>query len=352
MILILSPQATEAEVQELMVRLRWMGLRVTSHVNEEYRCLAVIGAEDKSVDFESFTSLPLVERVMPFRQPYKLAGRQIQQQRAVFDIGPVRIGGSKAVVMAGPCTIESAAQVHATAEAVALAGADILRGGAFKPRTSPYSFQGLGEEGLILLREAADAHGLITVSEVMDTVNLDRVAQHVDILQVGARNMQNFSLLKALGELDKPVLLKRGMSATYKDLLMAAEYLLSGGNERVILCERGIRTFESYARNTLDIAAVPILHELSHLPVIVDPSHGTGLRRMVAPLARAAVAAGADGLMIEVHPDPDRSVSDAEQTISLEAFEELMESLRLIAPAVGRQISARREIDSAEKSGS
>lgn len=342
MILILSASASEVEVEELMLRLRWMGFRVTAQSDDGRKCLAVLGTEDKAVDFSAFTALPLVERVLPFRQPYKLASRELRQDRAVFEVGPVCIGGGHLVVMAGPCAVESEQQIHAAAAAVAAAGADILRAGAFKPRTSPYSFQGLGEQGLIYLREAATAHDLLTVSEVMDIQNLELVARYADILQVGARNMQNFSLLKALGEINCPILLKRGMSATYKDLLMAAEYILSGGNERVILCERGIRTFETYARNTLDLAAIPALRELSHLPIIVDPSHGTGLRHMVAPMARAAVAAGADGLMIEVHPVPHQSVSDAEQALSFEDFEELMTSLRGIGPAVGIEVAGRR----------
>lgn len=336
MILILSEEANESQVQELMLRLHRMGLRVTAHAEEGRCCLAIASAKDKVVDFTTFTALPLVEKVMPFHQPYKLASRQLKQQRAIIEVGPVRIGGAEVVVMAGPCTIESVDQIHRAAQAVAQSGGRILRGGAFKPRTSPYSFQGLGKEGLGYLQQAARAHGLVTVSEVMDTEHVDLVAQYTDILQVGARNMQNFSLLKALGEINKPILLKRGMSATYQDFLMAAEYILSGGNERVILCERGIRTFETYSRNTLDVAAVPILHELSHLPVIVDPSHGTGLRQMVAPMAKAAVAAGADGLMIEIHHDPDRSISDADQTIGFEAFGNLMGNLRVLAPAVGR----------------
>ncbi len=247
--------------------------------------------------------------------------------RRPVKVGDVVVGDGALVVMAGPCSVESAEQIDESARIVKEAGADILRGGAFKPRTSPYSFQGLGEEGLRLLAEAGARHGLITVSEVMDIKTIPMATDYIDILQVGSRNMHNYSLLKALGKTDKPILLKRGHSATYHELLMAAEYITMGGNEEVILCERGIRTFENHTRNTLDIAAVPALHSMAPFPVIVDPSHGTGQRSLVPPLARAAVAAGADGLMIEVHPDPDKALSDAEQTLSPVDFQELMSGL-------------------------
>jgi 3-deoxy-7-phosphoheptulonate synthase len=256
----------------------------------------------------------------------------------VVKAGGVSIGGDRVVVMAGPCSVESREQIDCVAELVARAGARVIRGGAFKPRSSPYSFQGLGAEGLQLLRAAADRNGLVVVSEVMDQTQIPLVAEYSDILQVGARNMQNFNLLRELGKLRKPVLLKRGIAATIEELLLSAEYIMAGGNYDVILCERGIRTFETYTRNTMDISAIPVVKKLSHLPMMADPSHGTGRRDKVAPMARAAVAAGADGLLIEVHPDPDRALSDGAQSLRPEQFEELMQQLRLIASAVGRTI--------------
>jgi 3-deoxy-7-phosphoheptulonate synthase len=256
----------------------------------------------------------------------------------VIQVGGVEIGGNAVVMMAGPCSVESRDQILRIAELVAQAGAKVLRGGAYKPRTSPYSFQGMGEEGLALLREAADRHGLLAVSEVMDHTQIPLVAGYADILQVGARNMQNYNLLRELGKQPKPVLLKRGISATIEELLLSAEYVMSAGNYDVILCERGIRTFESYTRNTMDISAIPVVKKLSHLPIIADPSHGTGRRDKVIPMARAAVAAGADGLLIEVHHDPERALSDGAQSLRPEQFAELMAQLRIIAPAVGRTI--------------
>jgi 3-deoxy-7-phosphoheptulonate synthase len=274
---------------------------------------------------------------------YKFSGHNdnAPKQRLRIDVSGVSIGGEELVIIAGPCSVESEEQIHHTAERIAAAGANCLRGGAFKPRTSPYQFQGLGVEGLRYLSEAGRRHQLATISEVMDTESIEIVSEYVDILQIGSRNMQNFSLLKRLGKVRKPVMLKRGASATYHEWLMAAEYILNGGNEQVILCERGIRTFETYCRNTLDLTAVPIIRELSHLPVIVDPSHGTGLRKIVPPMACAAIAAGADGLLIEVHPSPDHALSDAQQTISIEEFEGLMNSLELIAPAFNRTLSQK-----------
>ncbi len=273
-------------------------------------------------------------------QPLKLAGREIKEERTVINIQDHTIGGDAFTVIAGPCSIESEEQIHQTAALVAASGATILRGGAFKPRTSPYEFQGLGEAGLRYMQRAAKQYNMLSVSEVMDTQEIDLVASYVDILQVGARNMQNFSLLKQVGKSGKPILLKRGLSATYMDFLMAAEYILYHGNPNVILCERGIRTFETYARNTLDIAAVPILRELTHLPIIVDPSHGTGLRSVVPPMAYAALVAGADGIMVEVHPEPDKAISDAKQTIAPGTFTEMMRVLRRIGAAVNVQVRA------------
>jgi len=262
--------------------------------------------------------------------PYQKAQRQPKQSTTVIRVGDFEIGGGDPVMIAGPCSVESKEQIDAVAESVAASGAKILRGGCFKPRTSPYSFQGLGEEGLRYLHSAGQRYGLATVSEVMETERMDLVADYVDILQIGSRNMQNFPLLKRAGKSGKPVLLKRGFSATYSDLLMAAEYILEGGNEQVILCERGIRTFEGYTRNTLDIAAVPALRHLTHLPIAIDPSHGTGLRHLVAPMARAGLAVGADVIMVEVDVDPDHAVCDGEQTLDLTQFNELMNELRSI----------------------
>jgi 3-deoxy-7-phosphoheptulonate synthase len=250
----------------------------------------------------------------------------------------VTIGGPDVVVMAGPCSVENAAQIDSIAASVAASGARILRGGAFKPRSSPYSFQGIGHHGLELLRQAADKHNLCAVSEVMDQTQIPMMLDYVDMLQVGARNMQNYNLLRELGKVAKPVLLKRGISATIEELLLSAEYIMAGGNYNVVLCERGIRTFDSYLRNTLDIAAIPVIQKLSHLPIVVDPSHGTGRRDKVAPMARAALAAGADGLLIEVHNDPDKALSDGAQSLFPEQFEQLMKELRIIAPAVGRKV--------------
>jgi 3-deoxy-7-phosphoheptulonate synthase len=279
-----------------------------------------------------------VHEVLRISEPYKLASRTFRPENTVVTIGDVRLGGDEVIVMAGPCSAESEKQVRVTASAVRRAGAKIFRGGAFKPRSSPYSFQGLGEEGLQLLREACNAEGMALVSEVMDASQIEVMTKYVDIFQVGARNMQNFTLLRELGHVRKPVLLKRGISATIEEWLLSAEYVLSGGNTDVILCERGIRTFETATRNTLDIAAIPIVQKLSHLPVIVDPSHAIGRRDKVAPVARAAIAAGADGLLIEVHCDPDHALSDGAQSMFPSQFDRLMAELRIIAPAIGRSI--------------
>lgn len=335
--LILNSMITPEQIDLLVERLNWMGLRPYLQQEQGQKTITLAVDKLEGIQTLEFLQLPGVESVIPTRVPYKLASKQGRGE-AILKIKGREIGGENLVVIAGPCAIEDEKQIHTTAEAIAAAGAGFLRGGAFKPRTSPYAFQGLGEIGLRYMQEAAQANGLLVVSEIMESETLPMMARYVDIFQVGARNMQNFSLLKALGRCDIPVLLKRGMSATYEDLLMAAEYILSGGNSRVILCERGIRTFETHTRNTLDIAAAPILKELSHLPVIIDPSHGTGRRSLVAPLARAAVAVGADGLLIEVHPDPDRSVSDAAQTLSFAQFGELMTSVRSIAASVGRRM--------------
>jgi 3-deoxy-7-phosphoheptulonate synthase len=270
--------------------------------------------------------------------PYKLASRHFRPGGTVVRLNGVEIGGNRVIMMAGPCSVENRDQIEQAAEIVALGGAKVIRGGAFKPRSSPYSFQGLGEEGLRMLREAADRHKLLVVSEVMDQTQIPLLATYADILQVGARNMQNFNLLRQLGELRKPVLLKRGISATIEELLLSAEYILAGGNYDVILCERGIRTFENATRNTMDISAIPVVKSLSHLPIIADPSHGTGRRDKVLPMARAAVAAGADGLLVEVHHDPDHALSDGAQSLRPQQFAELMDQLRIIAKAVDRWV--------------
>jgi 3-deoxy-7-phosphoheptulonate synthase len=292
-------------------------------------------------DTRDIELLPGVREVVRITQPYKLASRAFRPEGTIVKLPHgVCVGGPEVMVAAGPCAVESAEQIDLIAARVARAGARLLRGGAFKPRSSPYSFQGLGEEGLRLLRAAGYRYNLVVVSEVMDPSQIALMLPFVDLLQVGARNMQNYHLLRALGAIEKPVLLKRGMSATIEEWLLSAEYIMSGGNYNVILCERGIRTFETYTRNTLDIAAIPVIQKLSHLPILADPSHGTGRRDKVAPMARAAIAAGADGLLLEVHNDPERALSDGAQSLHFEQFEELMAQLRMIAPAVGRSIAA------------
>ena len=332
MILFLKKKAHQEDIKNLSERLGSMGFDVVSTIKNAQNIVAIIDGVDSTAGVEQFLSWPLVEKVVPFEHPFKLAGREIHQDCSAIDVNGAQIGQGAFMVMAGPCAVESKDQIFAIAKAVSQAGAMVLRGGAFKPRTIPYDFQGLGEQGLQWLRDAARYAGLRCVSEVMSTDDLDIVQAHVDILQIGARNMQNYSLLRAVGKIRKPVLLKRGLSATYKEFLSAAEYVMRAGNPNVILCERGIRTFEPHTRNTLDIAAVPLLRELSHLPIIVDPSHGVGLRHAVPPMARAAMAVKADGLLVEVHTDPEQSVSDAAQTIGTETFSEMMGMLRQMAP--------------------
>ncbi len=336
MIILTQRSATREDISHLQKRLEWMGIKANLIERDTRLCLALVAGIDKSVDAKQFKSLPFVEEILPLLEPYKLAALQTKNCRTIITCKGESIGGKQLAIMAGPCSIESEEQIFACAKCVKENGGNILRGGAFKPRTSPYSFQGLGETGLQYLQKAAKAYGLLSVSEVMDTDQIELVASYSDILQIGARNMQNFSLLKKLGTVKNPILLKRGLSATYQDLLMSAEYILSAGNPNVILCERGIRTYETYSRNTLDLAAVPILQELSHLPIIVDPSHGTGIRKMVPPMAKAAIAAGADGLMIEIHPIPDKAFSDADQTLSFEQFAHLCQALKSLALVVDR----------------
>jgi len=336
MVVVMNERATEAQIDAVIQRLIELGMDVHRSSGVTRTVLGVVGAH--KIDPELIGILDGVHEVLRITEPYKRASRTFRPEDTIVTIDDVRIGGDEVIVMAGPCSAETEEQVHATAAAVKRAGAKILRGGAFKPRSSPYAFQGLGEQGLKMLRNAADAQNLKVISEVMDISQIELIAKYCDIFQVGARNMQNFTLLRELGHARKPVLLKRGISATIEEWLLSAEYILAGGNMNVMLCERGIRTFESYTRNTLDISAIPVVQKLSHLPVIVDPSHGTGRRDKVAPMARAAVAAGADGLIIEVHCDPDHAQSDGAQSMFPAQFERLMAELRIIAPAIGRSI--------------
>jgi len=339
MVIVMQEDATDAQIQRVIDRLVANGFNVHRSTGESHTVLGAVGVH-RDFDHRDFELLDGVREVMRITQPYKLASRQFRPEGTIINLGRgVTIGGNDIVIMAGPCSVESRDQINAVAESVAKSGAKILRAGAFKPRTSPYAFQGMGEEGLKLMKEAAAKVGLFTVSEVMDPSQIQMMSGYVDIFQVGARNMQNYHLLRALGEVRKPVLLKRGMSATMEELLLSAEYILSGGNYDVILCERGIRTFETYTRNTFDIAAIPVIKKLSHLPMIGDPSHGTGRRDKVVPMARAAVAAGADGLIIEVHNDPDHALSDGAQSLDPPQFAQLMKELRMIAPAIGRNIA-------------
>src|SRR5690349_7099812 len=314
MVVVMQERATDDQIQGVIAKLVEMGFDVHRSTGALRTVLGAVGGT-RQFDTALLEVLDGVQEVLRITEPYKLASRTFKPDNTVITIDDVRIGGDEVVVMAGPCSAETEEQVETTAAAVKRAGAKVLRGGAFKPRSSPYSFQGLGEEGLRLLRAAADRHNLKLVSEVMDLSQLELMERYVDILQVGARNMQNFTLLRELGRARTPVLLKRGISATIEEWLLSAEYILAGGNMNVMLCERGIRTFESYTRNTLDISAIPVVQKLSHLPIIVDPSHGTGRRDKVAPMARAAVAAGADGLIIEVHCDPDHALSDGAQSL-------------------------------------
>ncbi len=337
MVIVMEPRVSEEKIQAVIDMLTRRGFDAHRSTGNTRTVIGVVG-EVEAVDPREFEILQGVEKVIKVTEPYKLANRLFREEATEVEVGGVRIGGRKIVLMAGPCAVESEEQMTAIAASVSRAGATFLRGGAFKPRTSPYSFQGLGEEGLRLLRKAADDHGLLVVSEVLDASAVEMVGGYIDLFQVGARNMQNFTLLKELGKARKPVLLKRGMSATLRELLLSAEYILAGGNSEVILCERGIRTFENATRNTLDLTAIPVLKKRTHLPVIADPSHGTGLRDQVIPMARAAVAAGADGLLIEVHPDPERALSDGPQSLYPEQFAELFGQLRIIAPALGRVI--------------
>ena len=329
MIISMRPHATKQEVEHVCERIREFGFRVHSIEGEERVVIGVVGVGgDVTACLESLEATPGVERAVRISAPYKFVSREFRSERTVIKVGRAEIGGDDFVTMAGPCSVENEKQIMETAAAVAKAGAKILRGGAFKPRTSPYDFQGMETEGLKLLAKAREATGLAVITEVMSDRDVDLVAEYADIMQVGARNMQNFALLKALGRCHRPVMLKRGLSSTIKELLMSAEYIVAHGNSQVMLCERGIRTFETATRNTCDIAAVPVLNELTHLPVIIDPSHATGKRSLVPALARAAVAIGADGIIVEVHPCPEKAVSDGAQSLTIDGFEDMMSQLK------------------------
>ena len=337
MVVVMRERATDAQVQSVIATLVEMGFDVHRSTGALRTVLGAVGGS-RRFDTALLEVLDGVQEVHRITEPYKLASRSFKTENTVITIDDVRIGGDEVIIMAGPCSAESEEQVEASAAAVKRAGAKIFRGGAFKPRSSPYSFQGMGEEGLRLLRAAADRHNLKLITEVMDLSQIELIERYAHILQVGARNMQNFTLLRELGKSRMPVMIKRGISATIEEWLLSAEYVLAGGNPNVMLCERGIRTFETTMRNTFDIAAIPMVQQLSHLPVIGDPSHGTGRRDKVAPMARAAVAAGADGLIIEVHHDPDHALSDGAQSLLPSQFDRLMAELRIIAPAIGRSI--------------
>lgn len=339
MIISMLPNATEEQISHVCDKIKSFGYAVHPIRGEERVVIGAIGdGKDKDRIISVMESVPGVESVIPILQPFKLVGRELKKEKTVIRLDGLTIGGNQFVVMAGPCSVEYREQILTTAEKVKAAGAKVLRGGAFKPRTSPYDFQGLEEEGLKLLAEAREKTGLKIVTEIITPENIDLVNEYTDIFQVGARNMQNFALLKKLGRVKKPVLLKRGMMSTLKEFLMSAEYVVSQGNPSVILCERGIRTFETYTRNTLDISAVPALKQLSHLPVIVDPSHGTGKRSLISPVSKAAVAVGADGLIVEVHPNPEEAYSDGQQSLLPEEFSELMTEVKKYLVVEGRTL--------------
>lgn len=338
MIIILSPTASESDLNELLTNLKDRGYGIHLSKGVEKTIVGVIGAHDeaKPMIAEQLSSLDYIEGVVPILKPYKVVGRDFHPDKTIIRVGNVDIGGQKIFVMAGPCSVESEEQTIEVAQAAKAAGASILRGGAFKPSTSPYSFHGLGEEALKMLVTAKEVTGMPIVTEVMDTRDVELVARYADILQIGTRNMANFSLLQEVGMVKKPIMLKRGMASTIEEWLQAAEYIANKGNYNIILCERGIRTFETLTRNTFDISAIPALKELSHLPVVADPSHGTGKYKLVSPVAKAAVAAGADGLMIEVHPHPERALKDGPQSLTPDNFSQLMKELSAVARAVGR----------------
>jgi 3-deoxy-7-phosphoheptulonate synthase len=338
MIVAMQEKASEEQINAVIEIMEEAGVNVHRTTGATQTILAGVGPT-ASLDLNKFEVLPGVLRVHRISVPYKLVGRAFRPEGTVVEFANgVKVGGERVAIMAGPCSIENREQIFETAARVKAAGASFLRGGAFKPRSSPYAFQGMGIPGLQLMHEAAQANGLLTVSEVMEIAQIEPMLPYIDLFQVGARNMQNFNLLRELGQVRKPVLLKRGIAATIEELLLSGEYIMAGGNYDVILCERGIRTYETATRNTMDLSAIPVVHKLSHLPIVADPSHGTGRRDMVAPMAKAAVAAGADAILVEVHPNADKAASDAAQTLYIEQFDELMGQLRVIAAAVGRTL--------------
>jgi len=337
MIIVMSPSATKEQINHVEQKLLSLGFKTHPIYGEIKTVIGAIG-DKRLLDTQAITSMPGVENIVPIMKPYKLVGKELKSTKTVIHVGDISIGGDELVLMAGPCAVENEEEIFETAEKVKAAGAKILRGGAYKPRTSPYSFQGLQEDGLKMLSKAGKQYGLKVITEVVDTRDVETVAAYSDILQIGARNMQNFRLLLEVGKTNKPVLLKRGLSATIEEWLMAAEYIASEGNPNIILCERGIRTFETATRNTIDISAIPVIRELSHLPIIVDPSHGTGTWKYVDAIAKAAIAAGAAGLMIEVHNNPEKALSDGPQSLKPEKFAKLVEELKAIAAAVNRKI--------------
>jgi 3-deoxy-7-phosphoheptulonate synthase len=342
MVIVMEQSASEEQIQKVIETLVEVGYDVHRSSGAAHTVLGAVGVPRQAVDPAAIELIAGVREVMKISEPYKLVGRTFKPADTLVDLRGVTVGGPEVIVMAGPCSVETREQLKAVSGSVCSSGARVLRGGAFKPRSSPYSFQGHGETALQWMRESADELGLAVVSEVMDVRTVEMMLRYVDCLQVGARNMQNFDLLKELGRVRKPVLLKRGMSATIEEWLLSAEYILAGGNSAVVLCERGIRTFENATRNTLDISAIPVVKKLSHLPILVDPSHGTGRRDKVIPMARAAVAAGADGLLIEVHNNPEKALSDGAQSLYPEQFDRLMGELRVIAPVIGRSLPLAR----------
>jgi 3-deoxy-7-phosphoheptulonate synthase len=341
MIIVMESKATTADVDHVIARVEQLGLKAHLSKGVERTIIGVIG-DERLINKEQLSLLPHVENVIPVLKPFKLASRDFKQSDTVVDVRGVRVGGNEIVVIAGPCSVENEDQLMTTAEGVKRAGATLLRGGAYKPRTSPYAFQGLGEDGLKLLAKARERTGLGIVTEIMESSEVNLVAEYADLVQVGARNMQNTKLLRSLSKINRPILLKRNFAATLNEFLMSAEYLLSGGNDQVILCERGIRTFVEYTRNTLDLNVVPAAKELSHLPIIVDPSHGTGRHDLILPMSRAAIAAGADGLMIEVHRNPAEAYSDGEQSVTLPVFAQIVSEVRAIASAIHRDVARLR----------
>ena len=338
MVIVMQVGAEESQIEAVIARVQELGYHPHPIYGTELTVVAAVGDERGKAQLQSLGSMPGVDRVVPILQPFKLSGSEFKKERTIIRVGDISIGGEEIIIMAGPCSVESKEQMLEVAEVIKEAGAKILRGGAFKPRTSPYSFQGLGEEGLQFLAAAREQTGLLIVTELLDSHDLGLVAQYADIIQIGARNMQNYGMLSYLATIDKPVLLKRGMMSKVEELLLSAEYILSGGNYNVMLCERGIRTFETATRNTFDINAIPFIKKFSHLPIIADPSHGTGNWEYVGPVAKAAIAAGADGLLIEVHPHPEVALSDGAQSLRPDKFARLVKELKPFAEAAGRQL--------------